>query len=242
MESIAKRISIRRKELGITQKELAEKLFVSDKTVSRWETGKQIPDALMMQNIASALDMSVAELYGGENTQKGVKHKSIPFEKIRKIFGFGVLAASLIVVIGLWSMNRELNSRVSCQIGEFPMYMLSGQDHSVVEWVEQCSTAGAELGHLSALSGETAYYLFYLPRGCETTELEYSYRYSLRGPVLQLNFKKLSGQVDDKHYLCYMKFPCEDSFILKTYIEGKAVEPCSDIANFMSLCEMIFNE
>ena len=239
MKNIAKRISLRRKELGLTQKELAEKLFVSDKTVSRWETGKQIPDALMMQKIAAALDMSVAELYGGENTQKSVKHKSIPFEKIRKIFGFGVLAAALIIVFGLWSINRELNSRVSCQIEEFPMYMLSGEDHSVVEWVEQCSTAGEELGHLSALSGETAYYLFCLPRGCETTELEYSYRNGLNGRVLRLNFRNLSEQVDDKYYLCYMKFPCEDSFILKTYIDGKAVETHRGSAEFMSLCENI---
>ena len=43
MNIIAARISQRRKELGLTQKELAEKLNISDKTLSRWETGKQIP-------------------------------------------------------------------------------------------------------------------------------------------------------------------------------------------------------
>ena len=48
MNIIAENIAHRRKELGITQKELAEKLNVSDKTLSRWETGKQISDALTM--------------------------------------------------------------------------------------------------------------------------------------------------------------------------------------------------
>ena len=47
MNTIAERISRRRKELGLTQKELSEILNVSDKALSRWETGKQIPDAFL---------------------------------------------------------------------------------------------------------------------------------------------------------------------------------------------------
>ena len=64
MNIIAERISKRRKELGLTQKDLAEKLNVSDKTLSRWETGKQIPDALTIPEIAKMLDISINELYG----------------------------------------------------------------------------------------------------------------------------------------------------------------------------------
>ena len=43
MNAIAGNIALKRKALGLTQKELAEKLHVSDKTVSRWETGETIP-------------------------------------------------------------------------------------------------------------------------------------------------------------------------------------------------------
>lgn len=64
MNIIAENITCRRKELNMTQRELAEKLNVSDKTVSRWETGKQIPDALMIPEIAKCLDMGIDELYG----------------------------------------------------------------------------------------------------------------------------------------------------------------------------------
>lgn len=64
MNLIAEKIAHRRKELGITQKELAEKLNVSDKTLSRWETGKQIPDALTVLEIARVLNMTINEIYG----------------------------------------------------------------------------------------------------------------------------------------------------------------------------------
>ena len=66
MNIIAENIARRRKELGLTQRELAEKLNISDKTLSRWETDKQVPDALMIPEIAKALDTSIGELYGLE--------------------------------------------------------------------------------------------------------------------------------------------------------------------------------
>lgn len=239
MKTIAERIVSRRKELGLTQKQLAELLHVSDKTVSRWETGKQIPDALTMQDIARALNMSVPELYGVEAIQTDKGHNIFLYTKIRKIFCLGVLIAVLLIAGGFYAANRELNSQVSCQIDEFPMYMLTGHDQSIVEWVDYCNKAGEELSYVSALAGETAYYLFYLPRGCEETEVDYSCRDGLRGRVLTLNFRNVSEQVDDKHYLCYMKFPCEDSIILKTYIDGEAVDSYAAYAMFMGLCEEI---
>lgn len=69
MNIIAKKITYKRKVLGMTQRELAEKLNVSDKTLSRWETGKQIPDALMIPQIADALEMTINEIYGAEDEE-----------------------------------------------------------------------------------------------------------------------------------------------------------------------------
>ena len=77
MNIIAQNIALRRKELGITQRELAEKLNISDKTLSRWETDKQVPDALMIPEIAKVLDMSIGEIYGiDQATDKKKKHQS----------------------------------------------------------------------------------------------------------------------------------------------------------------------
>ena len=55
-----------RKEQGLTQKQLAEKLFVSDKAVSRWEAAHGMPDLDNLEALAAALDVSVAELLRGE--------------------------------------------------------------------------------------------------------------------------------------------------------------------------------
>ena len=51
-----------RKEKGLTQKELAEKLFVSDKAVSKWETGGSIPDVALLMPLAKVLNVTVPEL------------------------------------------------------------------------------------------------------------------------------------------------------------------------------------
>lgn len=50
---------------GFTQAELAEQLHVSDKTISKWETGKGYPDITLLEPIASVFDISVAELLAG---------------------------------------------------------------------------------------------------------------------------------------------------------------------------------
>lgn len=51
-----------RKEKGITQKELAEKLCISDKAISKWETGKSIPDISLLVPLAEILGINVTEL------------------------------------------------------------------------------------------------------------------------------------------------------------------------------------
>lgn len=54
-----------RKESGMTQKELAEKLFVTDKAISKWECGQSYPDISMLEPLAEALNVSVMELLEG---------------------------------------------------------------------------------------------------------------------------------------------------------------------------------
>ena len=64
---IGRKISTIRKERGLTQKALAEKLHVSDKSVSKWETGIHFPDIAIMEELAAVLEISVSELLGLEN-------------------------------------------------------------------------------------------------------------------------------------------------------------------------------
>ena len=63
---IGKFISQKRKEKNLTQEQLAEKLGVSNKTVSKWETGKCMPDYSVVKNLCEELGITVAELMDGE--------------------------------------------------------------------------------------------------------------------------------------------------------------------------------
>ena len=55
-----------RKERDLTQEELGEALYVSSRTVSRWETGSSLPDLMMLQNIADYFEVDIRELIDGE--------------------------------------------------------------------------------------------------------------------------------------------------------------------------------
>lgn len=60
-----------RETKGLTQSQLAEKLCVSDKAISRWETGKGFPDITLVESLAKALGISVIELFSGEYVTNG---------------------------------------------------------------------------------------------------------------------------------------------------------------------------
>lgn len=70
MEKFGGFVSARRKVLGMTQKELAEKLYLSDKAVSKWERGLSLPDVSVLVPLAEALGVSVTELLEGEQMGK----------------------------------------------------------------------------------------------------------------------------------------------------------------------------
>ena len=55
-----------REKRKLTQKELAEKISVSDKTISKWETEKGLPDITTIEDLAKALGVSIAELLTGD--------------------------------------------------------------------------------------------------------------------------------------------------------------------------------
>lgn len=58
-----------RKRKGFTQKELAKKLGVTDKAISRWETGKGLPDTSLLKPLANILGVSVGELLSGKSIE-----------------------------------------------------------------------------------------------------------------------------------------------------------------------------
>lgn len=71
MNTMGELIAARRKELGMTQKELAAKMHVTDKAVSKWERGIALPDIQSVPQLAEVLEMSVVELMDAKEGPKG---------------------------------------------------------------------------------------------------------------------------------------------------------------------------
>ncbi len=63
-----------REQKGYTQKQLAERISVSDKAVSKWESGRGLPDISLIESLAKTLGASVAELLSGECVQNRNRH------------------------------------------------------------------------------------------------------------------------------------------------------------------------
>ncbi len=63
---IGKFIASKRKEQGLTQLQLAEKLCITDRAVSKWETGKSLPDTSLMPELCKLLKITINDLLCGE--------------------------------------------------------------------------------------------------------------------------------------------------------------------------------
>ena len=104
-------ISKRRKELGLTQQELADKLFVSDKVISKWETGKSVPDTSILVELANVLEISLDELLksGKEVTEQSIK--TAVADKVDVKYKNILLFTLLFIVIGtiLFSVAKLLD-------------------------------------------------------------------------------------------------------------------------------------
>ena len=65
-EKIGKFIAEKRKERNLTQEQLAEKLGVTNRSISNWENGKNMPDLSLFKPLCNELNISINELMSGE--------------------------------------------------------------------------------------------------------------------------------------------------------------------------------
>lgn len=98
-------IAARRRELGLSQEELAERLHVTDKAVSKWENGRGMPGIESLEPLAEALDLSVSELLSGrrltaEELPKAAGGQIVESmqERVRLLRGF---LATLVMIAAL---------------------------------------------------------------------------------------------------------------------------------------------
>lgn len=154
LEKTGNLISLRRKELGLTQKELADSLCISDRTVSKWERGAGFPDISLIEPLADALKLSVVELLHGE-IQNTAPEKELSARdtlqaiepEIRKsmtrsrkwIVLLACIVALLIVSIpwlcataqNQWIESYEISSAEATAVT--PMILITRQDYQLIE-------------------------------------------------------------------------------------------------------------
>ena len=108
-KKIGKFLKELRKENGITQEEFAEMLNVSGRTVSRWETGTNMPDISLLVDIAEIFDVSIPEIINGERKseimEKEVKETVLSLsdyaEAINKKIKGRLLVLTVIAIVGM---------------------------------------------------------------------------------------------------------------------------------------------
>ena len=86
---IGKFIAEQRKKNNLTQMQLAEKLNITDRAVSKWENGKAMPDSSIMLNLCNELKISVNELLSGEmiemkNYDKKAEENLLEMKKLKE--------------------------------------------------------------------------------------------------------------------------------------------------------------
>ncbi len=116
-----------REDKHMTQEELGEKLFISSKAVSKWETGQGFPDISLIEPLAEALGISVIELLSGED----IKNSNRSSNMLRSRFYVCPVCGNVIRTIG--------ESVISCCGITLPPEMPEEQDsdHKIsVEIVE----------------------------------------------------------------------------------------------------------
>ena len=110
-------IAQRRKQLALSQAELAERLHVTDKAVSRWETGRGMPGLDSLEPLSAALGLSVSELLSGKEltTEElpkaagGQIMESMKREKQWKWLAW--LAMAAVTVLAVWSAGVSVQAK-----------------------------------------------------------------------------------------------------------------------------------
>ena len=115
-EKIGLFIKEKRKELNLTQKELASKLSITDKAISKWERGLGFPDVSLLEDLSTILNISILELIKGESIDDDIKIETDNYiketlsitesehlrkrkELINKILSFIIIGISTLIVI-----------------------------------------------------------------------------------------------------------------------------------------------
>lgn len=101
---IGRFISERRKNINITQSELAEKLGITDRAISKWENGICLPDVGTMPELCNILDISINDLFSGEivdmkDSEKKLEENLIEMTRLKEKKDKELLTLEIVIVV-----------------------------------------------------------------------------------------------------------------------------------------------
>lgn len=111
----------RRKELNMTQKQLAEKLNVTDRTISRWECGVSLPDVEMLKTVAKVLEVDITYFYEDVKEKEINYTEEYDYEKIKK---FKINSIIPFVLVGISIPMTIIISAILSRLLE-PIFLFS---------------------------------------------------------------------------------------------------------------------
>ena len=113
-------IAERRKALGMTQKDLADKMNVTDKAVSKWERNLSIPDVASIPTLAEILELSVEELMGSCEEKEASNELQNIINLILK-----VIPLAMGVALFVCSLMNMLDSNSACGMTGIALFCLA---------------------------------------------------------------------------------------------------------------------
>ena len=132
-----------REEKGMTQSALAENLGVSDKAVSKWETGRSYPDITLIEPLARALGVSTIELLSGESVTN--RNMSFNMKKTKvyvcPICGNIIFAAGEAVISCCGIVLPPLEAETPGENCPYPLKVEEVEDEYYVKWLSNCFCA-----------------------------------------------------------------------------------------------------
>ena len=120
-DNIGKFIATSRKKKGLTQKELANLLHITDRAVSKWERGKGCPDISLLEELSNILDVSIIELLKGKkiNNKNNIEKEEILYSinyvntsirnKINNVINIIIITLIGIIIILIIFNNIKIN-------------------------------------------------------------------------------------------------------------------------------------
>ena len=161
---IGRFIAERRKKANLTQMQLADKLGITDKAISKWERGITMPDTSIMREHCELLDISVNELLSGEKMDMEIKYQQNEQllldlakeleEKTKKVWTSmwmililstiallaGIATSIFLIPKGIWTLITVL---LSCVVFVIPCYYALKLEISVGAY--KCKNCGHEI-------------------------------------------------------------------------------------------------